>query len=616
MNVRTVPLWLVAGLLALMSLFLGVRPALAQSTLQPVVRAVLFTSPPCTFCRQIVEQDLPPVIEKFGSQLQIIHVDVNTPEGNKLYEAALAVFNLPRGVPVIFVGETALGGVNLTPKLPALVETYLAKGGVDWPDIPGLDEYLTTIQATLEPVAGLPTAAASPTPQPTTPASSEIGPVVHAVMLWMDGCPHCEEIIDNVLPPLREQYGEQFDLQLIEVVTLDEINRLYEISAGYGFTKEQTGVPFLVIGETPLVGSDQIRAQLPTLIEQHLAQGGVGFPAALLSLIPVPSATPAPEKTIVYIFWGDGCPHCEAARPFLRELEQSYPGVEIREYEVWSQPENQALFAKMAAGFGFEPHYVPTIFIGERYWEGFSGGIKPALENAVAACAETGCPDAGQKIISAPVATQIPTTLPDSQSDISPTAIPSRIAPVEMRDNGFTLAIVIMVGIGIVLIYSLVAFALGKTFSLPAWGDWFIPVIIVIGIGVAGYLSFVETQSVAAMCGPVGDCNAVQSSRYAKLFDILPVGVLGLLGYLGLLAAWLVRRFIPKLEKLAAAGFLGMAFFAVLFSLYLTYLEPFVIRAVCIWCLTSAVLVTLLLLLGLPPAVRLFSISDDDEETE
>ena len=82
--------------------------------------------------------------------------------------------------------------------------------------------------------------------------------------------------------------------------------------------------------------------------------------------------------------------------------------------------------------------------------------------------------------------------------------------------NGFTLAIIILVAMEIVLLYSLIAFGIGKTFSLPAWADRLIPVIIVIGMGVAGYLSYVETQSVAAMCGPVGDCNAVQSSRYAS----------------------------------------------------------------------------------------------------
>jgi uncharacterized membrane protein len=184
------------------------------------------------------------------------------------------------------------------------------------------------------------------------------------------------------------------------------------------------------------------------------------------------------------------------------------------------------------------------------------------------------------------------------------------------RDKGFLLAFIILAGMAIALLYSLVAFALGKSFPFPSWGDWLIPVVIVIGIGVAWYLTYVETHSASAICGPIGDCNAVQKSSYAKLFDILPVGVLCLVGYLCLLAAWLVRKIVPKLEKPSAIAFMGMTLFAVIFSLYLTYLEPFVIKAVCIWCLSSAVLVTLLLLLGLPPAVRLFSITEDELSSE
>lgn len=115
-------------LLTIAILALSVRPASAQTATPPVVRAVLFTSPICTFCRQIVERDLPPAIQKFGQQLQIIHVDVNTPEGEELYEAALTASELPRGVPLLFIGETTLGGVNITPQLPDLVEGYLAQG--------------------------------------------------------------------------------------------------------------------------------------------------------------------------------------------------------------------------------------------------------------------------------------------------------------------------------------------------------------------------------------------------------------------------------------------------------------------------------------------------------
>ena len=325
-------------------------------------------------------------------------------------------------------------------------------------------------------------------------------PIVHAVLFWMNGCPHCEEVIQNVLPPLSEKFGEQFDLSMIEVSTMQDVEVLYQVAASYNISQEQTGVPFLIIGNHVLIGSQQIPNELPNLIEQYLAQGGADLPANPIIAKLLSQASPASSST-------------------------------------------------------------------------------------------SGLPAAG-------------THLPASAA---PTA------PAHTQSNGFMLAILIMAGMGITLLYSLIAFALGKTFRLPAWGDWLIPALIIIGTGVSAYLSYVETQSVEVICGPVGDCNTVQQSHYAKLFNILPVGVLGLFGYLGMLVAWVTRKYLPKFAKPADIAFFGMAFFAVIFSLYLTYLEPFVIGAVCIWCLTSAVIVTLLLLLGTPPAVLQYAISDEDE---
>jgi uncharacterized membrane protein len=56
-----------------------------------------------------------------------------------------------------------------------------------------------------------------------------------------------------------------------------------------------------------------------------------------------------------------------------------------------------------------------------------------------------------------------------------------------------------------------------------------------------------------------------------------------------------------------------MALFGMLFSIYLTYLELFVIHAVCIWCLSSAVIITALMLLNLPPITQWLAISDEEE---
>jgi uncharacterized membrane protein len=103
----------------------------------------------------------------------------------------------------------------------------------------------------------------------------------------------------------------------------------------------------------------------------------------------------------------------------------------------------------------------------------------------------------------------------------------------------------------------------------------------------------------------------VQTSSYAKLFGVLPVGVLGLIGYVAILAAWLWGRFrSDRLADYAPLGVLGMTAFGVLFSVYLTYLELFVIYAVCMWCLASAVIMTLLMLLATPEAIASFAAED------
>jgi uncharacterized membrane protein len=121
-------------------------------------------------------------------------------------------------------------------------------------------------------------------------------------------------------------------------------------------------------------------------------------------------------------------------------------------------------------------------------------------------------------------------------------------------------------------------------------------------MGVAFYLTYVETSGSEAFCGPVGDCNTVQISPYATLFGFLPVGLLGLIGYALLLIGWAVYHFGPKsLRWTSAIAVWGMAFFGVLFSIYLTFLEPFVIGATCMWCLGSAVIVTALLWLSAGP---------------
>jgi len=129
-----------------------------------------------------------------------------------------------------------------------------------------------------------------------------------------------------------------------------------------------------------------------------------------------------------------------------------------------------------------------------------------------------------------------------------------------------------------------------------------VPLLALVGLGVAVYLTFVETSGSEAVCGPLGDCNAVQQSKWAEVLGI-PVGIIGVAGYAVVVVSWAVARFGPgRLADWAAVALHAGAVAGTVFSIYLTFLEPFVIGATCMWCLFSAVIVTALMWLTARPA--------------
>jgi uncharacterized membrane protein len=174
-----------------------------------------------------------------------------------------------------------------------------------------------------------------------------------------------------------------------------------------------------------------------------------------------------------------------------------------------------------------------------------------------------------------------------------------------MRDKtGNSISILVLLG----MVFSVVWVGI-KVYSSDQvskkWPDFVIPVLLLIGLGVAIYMGYVEITQTEAVCGPVGDCNTVQQSEYARLFGLLPIGVLGILGYFALVIAWVIQQYGPADWKAPASwAFWGMALIGTLFSIYLTFMEPFVIGATCAWCLTSAIVMTLLLWAATPPVVR------------
>ena len=123
-------------------------------------------------------------------------------------------------------------------------------------------------------------------------------------------------------------------------------------------------------------------------------------------------------------------------------------------------------------------------------------------------------------------------------------------------------------------------------------------VLALVGLAIATYIAIEEAGGGAAKCvAGGGGCEKVADSEYSELLGI-NVAVIGIFGYAVLALAAVLPgdpgRFLGLVASLSGFGF----------SLYLTYLELFEIDAICQWCVASAVVMTLLLLVNLIRASR------------
>jgi uncharacterized membrane protein len=116
----------------------------------------------------------------------------------------------------------------------------------------------------------------------------------------------------------------------------------------------------------------------------------------------------------------------------------------------------------------------------------------------------------------------------------------------------------------------------------------------VAGIAVSAYLSLVHYRDDLLVCA-VGGCHTVQKSPYAELYGV-PVALLGLGMFVAMATLGLLRRLRAEWAGDLNLITFGLALAGTVFTVYLTYLELFVIHAVCQWCVLTALLTWALLL--------------------
>ncbi|MBM3145289.1 MAG: vitamin K epoxide reductase family protein [Chloroflexi bacterium] len=376
-------------------------------------------------------------------------------------------------------------------------------------------------------------------PQPIQAQADEDQPVVHAVLFYSPACPHCQKVITGDFPPLLEKYGQQLLIVGVNTQTI-EGQELYQAMIGYyELPPERRGVPALVVGETVLLGANEIPDLFPGMIEKGLQEGGIPWP-------PIPG--------------------------FIETYTAS-----VAQATAQAEATNQAQATRTTEPTGTETH-------------------QPTATNPPAQFTSTqkAIPQAEDSNQAEP--TPVEMALPDARTiNIEDSERQSMTEKFKRDPAGNTASVVVLAAM-ILSLGGVWMHLKHPVISLDERGRWIIPALCVVGLIVAGYLSYVEANQIEAVCGPVGDCNTVQQSPYARLFGVLPIGVLGLVGYVAILTAWVIQFYGPdRWQESASLIVWGLALIGTLFSIYLTFLEPFVIGATCAWCLTSAIIITLIL---------------------
>lgn len=369
--------------------------------------------------------------------------------------------------------------------------------------------------------------------------------IVHGVFFYSPTCPHCVQVIQNDWPKIQTEFGDQ--LQVIFINASSEEGGRFMQVARAALQIESSGVPMLIIGSNVFMGSIQIPTNAPDVIRAGLAAGGIALPAIpgiqTIYEAALAAEQPAPEHTT------------DSATGAVTEI-QALSWLD----RLAADPVANALAIVILVAL------VATLLIG------------------------------GLRLISA---SQI--AIPLTHPALLIASVAGALIAASLLFGAQGQPLILAIAAGELVIFALLVWASRQAVSGNPVLHWRVPLTALAGLVAAAYLATIEVNQAEAVCGLVGDCNRVQQSPYAQIAGI-PIGVIGVLGYIAILILWFVNRQIGgsyRLEQLMRAA----ALLGVVFSIYLTFLEPFVIGATCLWCLMSAIIMLLLLWMLLPEGI-------------
>lgn len=109
-------------------------------------------------------------------------------------------------------------------------------------------------------------------------------------------------------------------------------------------------------------------------------------------LIFIPNIVLGKELNI-YLFYGDGCPHCAAEEKFLSEYIKENDNVKLHKYEVWYDTDNVKKLEEVAKITGEEAGSIPYLIIGDKVVVGYSSSVSKKIKNRIEECLDNSCSD-------------------------------------------------------------------------------------------------------------------------------------------------------------------------------------------------------------------------------
>jgi cytochrome c biogenesis protein CcdA len=264
-----------------------------------------------------------------------------------------------------------VGGADIPAKLEGYIDEYLAQGGVDFPSLENLPEVVL------------------PTPEPFV-----------QILVFLDASHSDFEELNNLLASLVQTYSAQLQPYAIDVTIEGNRGRLTELHTALGVSAATPGTPEVLIDRRLLIGIQEIRSELPGLIDEHLAQGGSTIPPweELIGSGPSGTVTPEPEATeavprAIYLAYFEqaGCQECARTTYDLKVVQEQYPQLVVESFSI-EDSENKALNEWLSEKYGVpeeERLSTPMIFVGDDVLIGTEASLSNLL-TVVASYAQTG----------------------------------------------------------------------------------------------------------------------------------------------------------------------------------------------------------------------------------